>query len=194
MPGLVHGGGDVGGTHGIADDAHERRRVAQLVDGSRTGTLPDGAHDGIGRHEALALGRLHVHALGSHALGRRAEQLVDAGCLELGEQDGPVADVGIDCQPVAHLDDVGPLALLGHQQSAFASGQAAADDGNLVANLGSTQVQIVNRHHARALIGGNGHRDRLGPDGHHDRIRRELVCECGIDRRVQLDVHTRALA
>ena len=194
MVGLVHRRRDVGRPHCIADDAHERRRIPQGIRGIVARALADGANHRVARNKVLLplpVRNDKATALYAHTAGVQVD--VDARALDFRKQDGPMADVGVDGKPVAHLDDVRTPTDSHLVDRAFAARQPTAKNDNLIPRLFAFQVQVVDREHARTLFDGKRHRNRSRPHGDNRRIGRNPLRERRVDLGIQPNVHPKAI-
>ena len=192
MVGLVHRRRDIRGPHCIADDAHERRRIPQGIRDIAARALADGANHRVARNKVLLPSPSATTSPPRSTRTPRALRLTSMPARSTSaSKDGPMADVGVDGKPVAHLDDVRTPTESHLVDRAFAARQPTAKNDNFIPRLLAFQVQVVDREHARTLFDGKRHRNRSRPYGDNHRIGRNPLRERRVDLGVQADVHPR---
>ena len=137
MVGLVHGGGDGAGAHGVTDNAHERRRIAQLVNRFDTRPLPDGADHRVGRHHDLAFRRsaYDLAILDTRHASARAD--IDTGRCPVVAQFGDVFGTSMQ-HFVGDLYAAGASLLSGKLgEKVFSDKLSVSDDLNPETSFGS---------------------------------------------------------
>ena len=147
MVALVGGFGDGADRVGVADHAHPRRTVVELLRHVPAGTLTEGADDRCaGDEDFLPFFRLTPDTFGSY-LKTLVTSVHGAELIELFEQQRALADHGVKRHGVTHFDEVDLSALQPHVDGAFHAGDPAAEDDYRVGDGLFVLVLIVDQDH-----------------------------------------------
>ena len=147
MIAFVNGFGNVGGADAVPHFADEGSGVAQGVHVGAVGALADGADNRPAGNEYFV-----SRTILAHQTFLRHTQAGEAGMgrdisVDLFHEDGPVPDVAVRGERVAHFHQMHCLSLHAQVNGALAAGEAAAENNDGVPHLVFLQIVVIDDHH-----------------------------------------------